>query len=169
MALKRERYDSFPAVEPPPDTTPSFIQSATVIGQGIKLELAKLSGSETVIINGTCLGDIDLNGSLVVGETGSIIGNIRARGIEIAGKVKGGLLCDGTIYLAATAYVEGAIATNALKTEEGARINGQCRMSDEKSERMSLELYEKEGKLEFDFAELADAVIPDTGLPAVPA
>ncbi|MDR0293714.1 MAG: polymer-forming cytoskeletal protein [Oscillospiraceae bacterium] len=143
------------------------VASTTVIGKGIKLEAAKFTGSDTVIINGTYLGDIDLDGFLKIGETGSVIGNIRAKQIEIAGKTKGVVICDATVYLTATAYVEGGIATQILKTDEGARINGQCRMVNDQTETMSLELSEIEGKLNFDFSTLGDALIPDKGLPTV--
>ncbi|MCL2080714.1 MAG: polymer-forming cytoskeletal protein [Oscillospiraceae bacterium] len=131
----------------------------------MKLESANLTGSETVIIRGTYLGDINLDGLLVIDETGSVIGNIRANKIEISGKVKGIVCCDATIHLTSTAYVEGGIATQTLKTDEGARINGQCRMTDDQTENIALELFEKEGKLNFDFSKLNDVIIPDSGIP----
>jgi cytoskeletal protein CcmA (bactofilin family) len=140
--------------------------STTIIGQGIKLELVKLSGSETVVINGALLGDIDLDAALIIGETGSVVGNIRARNVEISGKVKGSILCERTAYLTSTAYLRGVISTKALKTDEGARINGQCRMEDERAEQIAIELYEQEGKLEFDFSQLSEAIIPEKGIPA---
>ncbi|MDR1735581.1 MAG: polymer-forming cytoskeletal protein [Oscillospiraceae bacterium] len=142
--------------------------SPTVIGKGIKLEAAKLSGTESVIIDGIYLGDVDLDGFLKIGETGSVIGNIKAKQIEIAGKVKGVVVCDGTVHLTASAYVEGGIATQSLKTDEGARINGQCRMVNDQTETLTLELLETEGKLNFNFSELSDAFIPDKGLPISP-
>ncbi|MDR1693453.1 MAG: polymer-forming cytoskeletal protein [Oscillospiraceae bacterium] len=147
-------------LSPVPDSS-----SATVIGRGIKLESAKLSGTESVIIDGTYLGDIDLGGFLKVGETGSVIGNIKAKRMEICGKVKGVILCDGLVHLTSSAYVEGGIAAQTLKTDEGARINGQCRMVDEQTEAVTMELLETEGKLHFDFSQLSDAMIPDKGFP----
>ena len=143
--------------------------SATVIGKGVKLEAAKLTGSETVTINGTYLGDVDLDGLLTVGETGSVIGNIRAKQIEVAGKVRGVIVCNATVRLLSTAYVEGGIATQTLKTEEGARINGQCRMMDEHAENIALELSDIEGKLNFDFSKIGDLLIPESGPLVVPA
>ena len=139
----------------------------TIIGQGIRLESTKLTGAESVVINGTFLGDIDLDGFLSVGETGSVIGSIRAKHIDIAGKVRGAIFCDNTVHLKATAFVDGGIATQILRTDEGARLNGQCRMMSEQDEKIALELFEKEGKLNFDFAKLGDTLIPETGLPVV--
>ncbi len=144
-------------VEPDPSTT--------IIGRGIKMESTKLSGSEPVVIDGTYLGDIDLDSFLKVGETGSVIGNIKAKRIEICGKVKGVIVCDALVHLTSTAYVEGGIASQALKTDEGARINGQCRMVNEQTEAVTMELLETEGKLNFDFTKLGDAMIPEKGLP----
>ena len=150
------------------DSGTDIIASTTVVGQGIKLESAKLTGTETVIVNGTYLGDIDLDGFLMVGETGSVIGNVRAKQIEIAGKVKGVVICDATVHLTPTAYVEGGIVTQILKTDEGARINGQCRMMNDQAETIALELSEKEGKLNFDFSKMGDSLIPDKGVPVIP-
>jgi cytoskeletal protein CcmA (bactofilin family) len=148
---------------------PAANMSTTVIGKGIKLESTKLTGSEAVVINGVFLGDIDLDGFLTIGESGSVIGNVRARQIEIAGKVKGVVFCDAMIHLTSTSYVEGGIAARTLKTDEGARINGQCRMVDEQTENITLELFEIEGKLNFDFSKMGEALIPETGIPVVPA
>jgi cytoskeletal protein CcmA (bactofilin family) len=133
------------------------------------MESAKLTGTETVVINGTFLGDIDLDGFLMVGAGGSVIGNVRAKQIEVSGKVKGVVVCDATIHLTSTAYVEGGIATQVLKTDEGARINGQCRMTNDQTDNIALELTEKEGKLNFDFSKLGDTMIPEKGLPVVSA
>ncbi|MDR1668740.1 MAG: polymer-forming cytoskeletal protein [Oscillospiraceae bacterium] len=153
-------------VKKSPSQTVEPSSSPTVIGKGIKLESAKLSGTETVVIDGTYLGDVDLSGFLKVGETGSVIGNIKAKRIEVCGKVKGIVVCDGLVHLTSSAYVEGGIAAQTLKTDEGARINGQFRMVDEHSEAATIELLEAEGKLHFDFSQLGDAMIPEKGLPS---
>ena len=151
------------------ELTAAADSAPTVIGKGVKLESAKLSGTEPVVINGTYLGDVDLDGFLTVGESGSVIGNVRARHIEIAGKVRGVIVCSGTVRLTSSAYVEGGIATQILKTDEGAQMNGQCRMMNEQTENIALELSDIEGKLNFDFSQLGDALIPDTGIPVVAA
>ncbi|MCL1819575.1 MAG: polymer-forming cytoskeletal protein [Oscillospiraceae bacterium] len=139
--------------------------ASTYIGRGNRLEGAKLSGSDPIVIDGTYLGDIDLDNTLTVGESGSVIGNVRAKQIIISGKVKGVVFCDGTLHLTSSSYVEGAIASQTIKMDEGARINGQCRMTDEQIENATLELFEIEGKLNFDFKKLGDTYIPESGLP----
>jgi cytoskeletal protein CcmA (bactofilin family) len=146
-------------IEPPTPTT--------IIGQGLKLESANLTGAENVVINGVYLGDVDLDGTLSVGATGKVIGNLRAKRIEVAGQVRGVLHCDATIYLASTAYVEGSIETQVLKMDEGARINGKCQMANGMTEDISLELSDIEGKPRYDFSSMGDAFIPDDGSPII--
>ncbi|MCL1806555.1 MAG: polymer-forming cytoskeletal protein [Oscillospiraceae bacterium] len=139
----------------------------TVIGEGVRLESANLTGSENVVIYGAFVGDIDLDGILSVGESGRVIGNIRAKRIEISGRVKGIVSCDATVYLTPTAYVEGNIETQILKMDEGARINGRCQMADGQTDNISLELSELEGKLRFDFSKMGDTLIPENGPPII--
>lgn len=101
----------------------------TIIGAGMKLEAAKLSGQEAVRIDGDYIGDLDLDGSIVVGETGSISGDMRAKHIQIAGRVNGTIRCDVTVHMTPTARVDGSIETKALITDEGACFNGNCQMT----------------------------------------
>jgi cytoskeletal protein CcmA (bactofilin family) len=150
-----------------PDDTNALLPQSTVIGEGIRLEVHRITGQEPVVVNGTILGDIDLESHLAIGTTGVIIGTIHAKQLVIAGKVKGTINCETSTHLTPTAYIDGSITTNALKTEEGARFNGQCSMNSSDAEELSIELLEIEGKLDFDFDKLSNVHIPSSGLPPV--
>ena len=81
----------------------------TVIGKGITLESALLTGKESVRIDGVFYGDVDLDGSLILGETGTIEGNVHAKYIIAAGLVKGNVECDTVLHVSPTARIYGDI------------------------------------------------------------
>ena len=96
----------------------------TILGQGVVLEAARLSGNESVRIDGEYRGNIDIEGSLVLGETGSVVGDIIAKYIVIAGNVNGNIHCDTMLHFAPTARVTGDIEAQSLIVDEGSQISG---------------------------------------------
>lgn len=102
----------------------------TVIGKGITLEAALLTGKESVRIDGIFVGDVELDGSLILGETGSIEGRIRAKYIIVAGLVRGNIECDGVLHVSSTARVNGDITTNSIIVDEGGQLNGRYQVGD---------------------------------------
>jgi len=103
---------------------------ATVIGKGITLEAALLTGKESVRIDGVFIGDVKLDGSLILGETGSIEGTVNAKYIILAGLVRGNIECDGILHVSSTARVNGDIRTNAIIVDEGGQLNGRYNVGD---------------------------------------
>ena len=102
----------------------------TVIGKGITLEAALLTGKESVRIDGVFLGDVDLDGSLILGETGSIEGTIRAKYIVVAGLVRGNIECETVLHVSPTARVNGDIKTNSIIVDEGGQLNGRYQVGE---------------------------------------
>ncbi|MCL2016807.1 MAG: polymer-forming cytoskeletal protein [Defluviitaleaceae bacterium] len=102
----------------------------TVIGKGITLEAAVLTGKESVRIDGVFLGDVKLDGSLILGETGSIEGTIKAKYIILAGLVRGNIECDGTLHVSSTARINGDIKTNSIIVDEGGQLNGRYQVGE---------------------------------------
>ena len=98
----------------------------TFIDKGITLRAKRLSGSESVRIDGLLVGDVDLDGYLQVGDTGRIEGSVQASYALIAGEVLGNILCRATVHLSATAKVHGDITTGRIVIDEGAVFYGQC-------------------------------------------
>ena len=96
----------------------------TVIGKGITLESALLTGKESVRIDGVFLGDVDLDGSLILGETGSIEGAVRAKYIILAGIVRGNIESE-TLHVSPTARINGDITTQSIIVDEGGQLNGR--------------------------------------------
>jgi len=101
----------------------------TFIGQGITVQTEKLSGSESVRIDGNFRGDIELDGYLQIGDSGRVMGNLHISYALIAGRVKGNITCRDTVHLSATASVQGDIYTGRLIIDEGAIVHGICSTS----------------------------------------
>ena len=102
----------------------------TVIGKGITLEAALLTGKESVRIDGVFIGDVDLDGSLILGETGSIEGRVGAKYIIVAGLVRGNIECDGILHVSSTARVYGDIKTSSIIVDEGGQLNGRYQVGE---------------------------------------
>lgn len=105
-----------------------------VIGQGFTIQAAKLTGSESIRIDGCYTGDIELDGTLHLSETGRIEGNILASAARIAGQVAGNIRCRSTLHLASTAVIDGDAETASIIVDEGAVLRGLCKTHSVESE-----------------------------------
>ncbi|MCL1786689.1 MAG: polymer-forming cytoskeletal protein, partial [Defluviitaleaceae bacterium] len=65
----------------------------TVIGKGVHIEAMRLTGEESVRIEGQFDGHINLHGSLVLGEAGRIVGDVFANYFLVAGGGAGKIRC----------------------------------------------------------------------------
>jgi cytoskeletal protein CcmA (bactofilin family) len=97
----------------------------TVIGQGVLLEAARMTGRESIRIDGDFKGEIDIEASLVLGDTSVVTGDIRAQYIVVAGQVNGNIHCDTIVHFASTAQVYGDVVTRSLIMDEGSQVNGR--------------------------------------------
>jgi cytoskeletal protein CcmA (bactofilin family) len=97
----------------------------TVIGAGIVIEAARLTGRDSVRIDGEFKGNVELEGSLVLGDTGSITGDVRASYFLVAGEVNGNIYCDTQLHFASTARVVGDVSTPNLVLDEGSQVTGR--------------------------------------------
>ena len=102
----------------------------TVIGKGVLLEAARMTGQESVRIDGDYKGEIDIDASLVLGDTSHVTGDIRARYIVVAGRVNGNINCDTVLHFASTAIVYGNIVTQALIMDEGSQVKGHYKVGE---------------------------------------
>lgn len=106
----------------------------TFLDKGVVIRAQKLSGAESVRIDGTFIGDIDLDGFLQIGETGHVQGNVQVSYALIAGEVLGNILCRATVHLASSAKVQGDITTGRIIMEEGSVFYGHCKTRDDEPE-----------------------------------
>ena len=96
----------------------------TIIGKGVYLEAARLTGQESIRIEGVFKGTIDLDGSLMLGDGGTIIGDVRAKYFLVAGSITGNIEC-AQLHFASTAKVEGDIRAGSLIVDEGSQVTGR--------------------------------------------
>ena len=102
----------------------------TVIGEGMYLEAGRLTGQESVRIDGVYKGSIEIDGSLVLGDSGSIIGNVEASYFLIAGEMIGNVKCHTQLHFASTAKVSGDIEAQSLIVDEGSQISGRYKVGE---------------------------------------
>ncbi len=100
----------------------------TVIGEGIRIEGAMISGAGTLRIDGTVIGDVAIDGNIIIGESGYIKGNVQVNNVLCAGRVDGNVLSISGVHLTVTGCLNGNITSNALVIDEGAMFSGNCQM-----------------------------------------
>lgn len=86
-----------------------------------------LNCSTDLIFDGSIEGNINSKGSLTIGENASVKGNLKAEKAIIEGKVSG----DGkfnSCRLSPTSVISGSVSTVSLQMEEGASLEGQCKV-----------------------------------------
>jgi cytoskeletal protein CcmA (bactofilin family) len=100
----------------------------TIINDGTEIEGAVVF-SGTVLLNGRIRGEVTSNDVLVVGERAVVNASIRASLVEISGEVVGNITATERIELHANCRVFGDIEAPIVIIDEGAMLEGQCRMT----------------------------------------
>ncbi len=125
----------FSSKEPTPqprglDSQPSG-GGSTFIGPNITID-GTISGSETVLIEGTVRGKINLTGELRIGTKGRVEATVHAKNVTIEGKLTGDVSADDKVELVASATVDGNIKAPKIVVAEGARFRGSVDMGSAK-------------------------------------
>src|SRR3954467_7787930 len=98
------------------------------VNEGTEIE-GKITFTGTVLLNGRIRGEIISNDTLVVGEKGIINASVRSGVVEVAGEVVGNIMATERIELHSSCRVYGDIEAPVVTIEEGALLEGQCRMT----------------------------------------
>lgn len=109
-----------------PNNTPSV----NIISEGTKLT-GNLHAQTDMRIGGIVDGEALSKGKLIITDNGKVIGNVTSMDADIAGKVEGEVRVSNKLILRKNAIIDGNIYTKTLIVEEGALINGACRMGDD--------------------------------------
>ncbi len=83
-------------------------------------------------INGKFEGNLTAKGNLIIGEDAKVTADIEGEDVVISGLVRGNIKATGTLSLTPTANVFGDIETIRLSVQEGAVMNGKCKMYTER-------------------------------------
>ena len=101
--------------------------SLNMISEGTILN-GTINTQNDIRIAGKTDGELTSKGKLIVTSSGTVEGDVNAQDADIAGKVDGELRVSNKLILRQSAVVNGDIYTKTLIVEEGAEMNGACRM-----------------------------------------
>lgn len=101
----------------------------TIIGTGVKVE-GTFNAVGDIIVKGQLIGSLTTENGVFLESTGKVEANIKAKDVSIAGELKGNLTVDEKITLTETAKVLGDINCRVLAIEEGAILNGKCKVGE---------------------------------------
>lgn len=104
--------------------------SLNMISEGTKLT-GKLNSQSDIRIAGKIDGESISKGKLIITSTGIVQGNVKAADADIAGRIEGEIRVSNKLILRQSAIIDGDVFTKTLIVEEGAQINGACRMGEE--------------------------------------
>ena len=117
----------------------------TIIGTGVKVE-GTFNAFGNVVIKGQLIGSLTTENDVCLREGGSIEADIKAKNASIAGEIKGNMEVEEKIELSSTAKVFGDINCRVLAIEEGAILNGRCKVGGEGA--VNIREKKKENKIE---------------------
>ena len=104
--------------------------ATTVLGKGIRIEAALLSGEGIIEIEGEYNGEINIEGEIILAKSGRINGNISAKIAYISGNIKGNIKCTELLHIKSTGKIMGDIESVSTLMDEGAVFVGYSKMSD---------------------------------------
>jgi len=101
--------------------------SVNIINEGTKIK-GNLHANSDIRISGMVVGEAISKGKIILTNNGEVKGNVSSSDADIAGKVEGDVKVGSKLILRKEAVIDGNIFTKALIVEEGAQINGTCKM-----------------------------------------
>lgn len=89
-----------------------------------------LKSKSDLRISGTVEGEVHAESKCIVSESGLVKGDLVTKEADVAGTVEGELKVSNRLILRSSAKIKGDIQTKVLMVEEGAHIDGSCKMGD---------------------------------------
>ncbi len=109
------------------NSSPGSSPSVNMLSEGTRLK-GDITSQTDIRIAGTVEGEARSNGKVIITGNGKVIGNISSSDADIAGTVEGEIKVSGKLTLRQNAVIDGNIYTKTLIVEEGAQVNGACKM-----------------------------------------
>ncbi len=97
----------------------------TVVGPSVKIQ-GDLNSEGNINVEGQVTGKISTTQGVFVKEGAKIIADISAGNAVIGGEVQGNIKISGHLILQASARINGDIACQILRVEDGANFSGKC-------------------------------------------
>ena len=101
--------------------------SGTFFGSNVTID-GTITGSESVIIEGTVRGKINLAADLHVGTKARVEATVHAKNVTVEGRLTGDISADDRVELVTTATVDGNIKAPKIIVAEGAKFRGAVDM-----------------------------------------
>ncbi len=99
-----------------------------MVGIGTQIK-GDLTSDGDLRVDGQIEGNVITKSKIASGVTSEIKGNLQARSADISGKIFGDVVVSETLFLRASAKINGNIKTHKIVIESGAEFNGNCTMS----------------------------------------
>ena len=119
--------------KPPVNETTPKTPALNLISEGTRIK-GTITSHNDLRISGKLDGEAFCKGKIIVASTARVDGNITTVEADIAGNITGTLKVSDRLTLRKSAIVGGDIYTKILVVEEGAQMNGNCRMGAEAQE-----------------------------------
>ena len=117
-----------PAPAPGESKKPMETSHVANIGKSLHIK-GELSGNEDLAIDGRVEGKISLNGqSVTIGPNGHVVAEIQAKSVIVGGQMKGNILADDRVEIAATGSMLGDVRAPRVVLADGARFKGSIDM-----------------------------------------
>lgn len=107
--------------------------SLNMISEGTKIK-GSLTSENDIRVSGKVDGEINCKSKLIVTSKAEVEGDVFSVDADISGNVEGTLKVSNKLILRQSANVGGDIYTKTLVVEEGAQLNGACKMGETISE-----------------------------------
>lgn len=112
------------------NSTANNMPSVNMISEGTQLK-GTLKTKNDIRIAGILEGEAKAKGKLIISSSGRIEGDVKSVDADIAGTLEGEIRVTNKLILRKSAVIDGDIYAKSLLVEEGAQINGACRMGEE--------------------------------------
>jgi cytoskeletal protein CcmA (bactofilin family) len=109
------------------NTSGNLNEPTIYLGKNVRLK-GDLHFEGSGRIDGRVEGKIIVKGTLTLGEEGMISSEIEGDTVIIGGKVEGKIVGRQKVQLMKTAVVNADVTTPCVSIEEGAQLNGSCKM-----------------------------------------
>jgi cytoskeletal protein CcmA (bactofilin family) len=99
----------------------------TSVPEGLTIR-GEVSGSESVVLQGTLLGPLTTAGFCHIHESGSLRGQLSATDVIVEGELLGNIVARGKVELGANARVKADIRARAIAIADGCFFDGEIHM-----------------------------------------
>lgn len=108
----------------------------TLIGAGCNIH-GELKATGSLRIDGAFEGTLNVEGDVIIGQNGRVSANTRARNLVVAGELHGDVEVENRLELQPTGKLFGKAQMAVVVLEEGAILEGECRMLETPSGRIA--------------------------------